>query len=359
MITLTAKIDLVSGGNIDSFSPSANMVGNNISSSVPIGSKKDAKRPFILGSSRLDGKSTFASSVDYFIGSQLSDENGVFLSPYTMLVGGEGLSSLNIAFDEANGAYPKKVVVDGVEYSDDDPIYSFKFSDGNIHTIEISEWNKPNSPLIITGIYANINIDINRRNLLSMEAGVLEKADNGKPSFGIISNSGELSFRDTDGQVYDYITDEIINKNAKVEIFVNNTLANQKTKVAEFLSSAWNYEPQNRVVRVSLKDDLEQMQDIEINGLQYNPSAPFSNFRTMEDVYEYLYIQTISKDFKICKYEDLDSRTKEILSNTVVGHDFLSSGSLWRQWDKLGKVCMLYLYKTKDGVITCSYRNGG
>jgi hypothetical protein len=359
MITLTAKIDLVSGGNIDSFSPSANMVGNNISSIVPIGLKKDAKRPFILGSSRLDGKSTFASSVDYFIGSQLSDENGVFLSPYTMVVGGEGLSSLHVAFDEANGAYPKKVVVDGVEYSDDDAIYSFKFSDSSIHTIEIYEWNKPNSPLIITGIYANINIDINRRNLLSMEAGVLEKAESGKPSFGIISNSGELSFRDTDGQVYDYITDEIINKNAKVEIFVNNTLANQKTKVAEFLSSAWNYEPQNRVVRVSLKDDFEQMQDIEINGFNYNPTAPFSNFRTMADVYEYLYSQTRSKDFKIFKYEDLDGRTKEILSNTVVGHDFLSSGSLWRQWDKLCKVCMLYLYKTKDGVITCSYRNGG
>ena len=76
MITLTAKINLLSGDNKALSLGSDNLSGNNISSNLSgiVGVKKNGRNPFIIGASKLGDGSTFSDGVDYFIGDKLSDE---------------------------------------------------------------------------------------------------------------------------------------------------------------------------------------------------------------------------------------------------------------------------------------------
>ena len=80
MITLTAKINLLSGDNSKLQLGSDNLSGNNISRDLSkvVGVKKDGSNPFIIGASKLGDGSTFSNGVDYFIGDHLSNENGDF-----------------------------------------------------------------------------------------------------------------------------------------------------------------------------------------------------------------------------------------------------------------------------------------
>ena len=111
MITLTAKINILSGKNGALSVGSNNLSGNNISSDLDgiLGEKKANKNPFIIGASKIGDGATFSDGVDYFIGNRLSDSNGDFSSYYSLDVSGENLSSLTLAFDKSNKRYPKNI----------------------------------------------------------------------------------------------------------------------------------------------------------------------------------------------------------------------------------------------------------
>ena len=240
MITLTAKIDLISGNNgtlsevtrIDGTPISG--WGNNISSSIPLGSKKTAKSPFIIGGSILDGSSTFSDGVDYFIGNQLSLGDGNFYFYYNIVVKGKNITSLTIAFDEQNRKHPKKIEIDGVDYADDDAIFTVTLPSANEHTIRIDNWNAPNSPLVITGIYVDVSLDIDYRSIVGLERSIFDRADYKKPSYGIVSNGGNLEFVDKDGEIADYAEQLLLKSDLGVFVYLNNTLSKTQEKIAEF-----------------------------------------------------------------------------------------------------------------------------
>ncbi len=355
MITLTATIDVLSGeGTLTD--ATSNLSGNNISSNLSaiLGTRKRVSSPFIIGSSKLDDGSTFSDGVDYFIGSELSDDNGNFQSQYEIIISGTNISSITIAFDEINKSYPNSIIVDGETHYDDDPIYTIMLSESNTHTIVINNWNKANNPLIITGMYVDISVTIDRNNILSIEREENDRSDLTLPSFGIISNRGNISFNDTNGEIRDYSELQLLKQGLTVKIYLNNTLKNINNKIGEYITNIWDYDNYNRQVSVSIMDSLEEWQDINISALEYYPNI--SKSKTGEDIYRYLWELTPAK-YKMLQFGDLDNNTKTFLQKIRIVYPIINSGSLWSGWQKFCEAFQCHIYN-ENGKTICKY-NGG
>ena len=363
MITLTAKINLLSGDNSALSLGSDNLSGNNISSNLGsvVGVKKNGSNPFIIGASKLGDGSTFSNGVDYFIGNELSDDNGNFKNGYSITINDNSgkLSNLTIAFDVVNNRYPKRIIIDDMQYIDNDPIFVMdNLLSGYSHKIEIYDWNSPNYPLVITGIYAEISIEIDRRNLISISRSIFDRSDLKLPSWGIISNTGNIEFNDINGEIREYAEELLLKSGLKCEIKLNNTLVeNASQTIGLFETDEWNYDNDNRVVSVSLKDDLEEWQNINVAEISYDPRKQES--KPFKWLYEHLWdITTANGNYTMLAFDALGNDTRNVLETNYIKYPLLKSCSLWTAWQKLCEVCQLHIYKNNYGVIVCRY-NGG
>ena len=365
MITLTAKINFLPAISEATLHLISAFEGNNISSDIEsvFESKKSAKSPFIIGASKLGDSSTFSEKVDYFIGKTFSDKNGNFANSYEFMLRG-GLSSIShitIAFDTVNNRHPKSIIINGVEYADDDAIFTIPLPYSINQTVTISNWNTPNSPLVISGIYTEVTINIDKHNMVILNRSLFDRPNTKLPEYGIISNSGSVDFKDLNGEIQDYLINSSKIKNLDIEITLKNTLNKKSEKVGLFKTRNWNYDSDNRSVSVSLKDDLEEWQDISVGGLDYDPRNSYQYIADgkMSSLYKWLQQPAITPTkYQMLPFNELDNQTQSILENTVLQYPMLKNGSLWEQWRKLCEVCGLYIYKNNQGKTTCSYNLG-
>lgn len=362
MITLTARIELLKSsdkGGENGTLQSVSLFSNDLSTSNAsadidsvFGSKKAIRKPFVFGKSVLGGGDKYYGQLDYFMGGQLSDKNGDFENPYTITINGTDINAITLTFDDVNGAYPKSIVVDGKPYIDDDPNWTIVLQKANTHTFIISNWNKPNSPFIISGIFIDLNIDIDRRNIQSIERSIFDRADISMPSFGIISNTGSIDFIDFNGEFKDYAEQQILKSGLNVTIFLNDTLTKVSEVIGVLKTADWNYDSYNRTVSVSLKDNLEEWQEIPFEGYRYTGES-----KTPYEIFEYLK----SKTPNTYEFAPLDKITDFVLKNDSFTFEYpnIKSGSLWSAWNTFCEAMGLYIYMDKNMVIckTIIYRD--
>jgi hypothetical protein len=315
----------------------------------------------------LGGKDTFQkfnNDVRYFIGSQLSGDDLTFKNEYVIGVYISNVDAFTIAFDEVNGRHPNSIRIGDTTYYVDDALFTVAgLSYQGFKTyvpIYISNWNTPNSPLVISGIYVNLSINVNKTNIISIDASLFSKSDIKKPSYGIYSSSGNISFKDIDGEIADYAEQRLLTSNSKVELFLENTLANCSQKVAEFYTAEWQYDALTKEANVTMKDELEEWQDINVEGFIYDPRTPFKTIRngSFRYLYDWLHKATPSK-YRMISYNELDESTRNVLSNTKISYPYLKEASLWNQWQKVCEVCKSYIYKDNQGKTIFKYLNGG
>ncbi len=357
MIKITATINIgENGGTLNTVTSS--QAGINVSSTLNevIGKNEQIQRPFILGRSRLGGGDCFTKKANFYIGRIASDSNGNFSSNYVIEVSGSDITLLTITFNKQKGEYPRSILIDGESYYDDDPTWTIPLTSADTHTITISNWNKPNSPFVISSVYTNLSIELDDTNLLDFERTIMDRSDVKRPSFGIISNTGSLSFIDKDGEVKDYIAQQIISSQNVISAYLVNTETNAREQIAYFNTEQWSYNNSQSLVNVSLKDDLEEWQDINVPAVEYTPTV--STPKTAEWFYKYLwqFMQDSGlQKYKMLSFDELDSETKAVLSSTTIQYPLLESASLWAQWDKLCQLCFLHIYKRNDGRTVCKY----
>lgn len=201
-------------------------------------------------------------------------------------------------------------------------------------------------------------IEVDRRNMLSIDRSIFDRSDLKLPSFGIISNTGNIEFNDNDGRVLQYAESLKLQAGQKCELWLNNTLVEGASeRIGLFETDQWNYDNDSRVVSVSIKDDLEEWQEIDVQGINYDPRN--TEPKSFSWLYEYLWgITTANGNYDMLSISELDLETQEVLLKTYIQYPFLESGKLWQQWTKLCQVCQLHIYKNSDGRIVCRY-NGG
>lgn len=366
MITLTAKINLLSGDISASAIKQTNLSGNNISCDLGgvVGVKRDGSNPFIFGVSKFGDGSVFSGAVDYFISNQLSDENGNFYPVPFITFNPLGVKSLSFDFDKINRRHPNSIELLGgnatIVEKDDDPLFTITNIDPTTeYTVQFPNWNTPNAPLVITGIYTRIELNIDRRNMISIECNTADRADFKLPSFGIISNTARIEFIDSDGQIADYADKLLLVEGLPCEITLENTLVDGAVEtLGKYETAEWQYDNDSRTVSVSLKDDLEEWQEINVEGINYDPRKPQA--QPLSWFYQYLWERTdkrIKGNYTMLSLDELDQDTRTLLNSVYVPYPLLESGTLWQQWDKLCVVAQAHIY-SKNGTVIFKY-NGG
>lgn len=278
-------------------------------------------------------------------------------------------NELQFRFD--NARYAPTVKIDGVTYevlpqiADDAQsvaYYYVKIPALQNHTIVFEEWNAPYSAFVLSGIMAMFAYkpEISRRSLISFNREVFDRDNAERLSYGVISCGGSLKFNDYDG-TYKALAERLaLNSNVTFTAFLVNTLSKKKREIISYMKCAnWNYDNQSRSVSVTLKDDLEEWQDIQVEGFSYDPRNPSKVLpnKSMADLYKWLHKKTPSKYYML-SYDQLDGTTKGILSSTTIPYPLLESGNLWAQWNKLCVACALHIYKNSRGDTVCAYTDG-
>lgn len=357
MITIKARINLSeNGGTIQS--ATSNNDGSKLSSSIAstVGkvNKPQIVNPFFFGLSRFSEIAynyiAKGAKAPYFIGSQVSDSNGDFATNYTFTVSGSNIENFIITFDNTNNAYPNSITVDGKTFVDDDAVWEIVVDKANTHTITIGNWNKPNSPLIITSIYADVNIEIDRTNLLSFESDISEKSTVQNPTYGIISNSSNISFNDLTEGVLDLITKKLLHSGIATTVYLDNDIQNKQEQICFMYIQSLDYDSDNRQVNLSLKDNLEKWQDVSVEAIPYDFENPVP--RTGLWFFNRLYTLTRKIGYT---FEDIDDDTSNALSSVVVQYPLLEAGSLWDEWNKLCELCLLNIYVNNDGNVVVKH----
>lgn len=357
MITLTATIQLGKNniGEIDT--ASVDIKKNNISSLITsvLDIKAKGSNPFILGASKLEGNATFEQEVPYYIGSEVADENGNFANEYTIIVSGKDIMGLSIVFDDYNNQYAPTINVDGQNYSNNSSNFIVALTTNDTHTIVIKNWNKANYPLRIQGIFASLTLKIDNKNLIAINSQLMTRSEIDIPSWGIISNTGNIEFSDFQNYVQEYIEKDLLKQNLSCIIYLNNTSSGLSQQVSHKYTDKWNYDNDNKVVNVTIKDDLEEWQEILIDGISYDPYN--TKAKSFAELYNILLKLTPEK-FNMMSLLQLDYYTLNILMKTYCKFPLLNAGNLWNAWSKLCEVCQLYIYKNASNQTVCSYRYG-
>ena len=203
-------------------------------------------------------------------------------------------------------------------------------------------------------------IELDRRNMISLEVRETDRGDFSMPNYGIVSNGGSAEFNDKDGSVLQYAERGDLVEKMPVEIFIKDTIKKTEIVVGTLFTEKWNYDNNIRVVSVSLKDNLEEWQDIQVGGIDYDPRSPYKYLPngSFADIYKWLHKRTPSK-YGMVSYNELSEETKSVLEKTKLGYPFLDSSNLWRQWSKVCTACALYIHKNREGKTVCEHRIGG
>lgn len=195
---------------------------------------------------------------------------------------------------------------------------------------------------------------VNRKNIISLSTSLYDRGDFKLPSFGIIANKGEVEFNDYDGLVLSLIQSGVMNYSRvwSCNIYIENTLIkNSARRIGAFDAVAWDYDDENKTVKVELKDDLEEWQNITVGEIPYNARNPQE--QTLKWFYDKLYAIT-DKHYNMQPFEALTEKTKEVLNKTVIKYPLLYSGSLWASWQKVCEVGQLHIYKD-NGTVKCRF----
>lgn len=182
-------------------------------------------------------------------------------------------------------------------------------------------------------------IVLNQRNSISVDFKLNSVSDVEEPSFGIISNSGTVSFNDYDGKVLEYAEQGELVDGLQISIYMQNTLVSGKRElIARYTTTDWDYDNDSKQVSCTIKDVLEELQKIQFAGLNYIWQP-----ETFADAYKRLCTLTPSK-FGFVAYDDLDDRTKSKLSSSQSDYFYIESGSLWNAWDKFANALFCSIY---------------
>ena len=197
---------------------------------------------------------------------------------------------------------------------------------------------------------------VDNKNLLSLEMSIEDRADVELPSWGVISNSGNVSFIDAYGDIKTLANQNMLKSGMNVTIRLKNTVSNFEEIILGFSTSDWNYDTENKKVYVSFKDGIEEWQEIIFEEIIYDFSGIERNFAWL---YNLLYDATTSNPkYKMKKFDELDEMTRERLSKLYLQYPFVEQGNLWSQWVKFCEATQTHIFKGKDGIITCRYLGG-
>lgn len=199
------------------------------------------------------------------------------------------------------------------------------------------------------------NIVIDSRNAISMERNIQDRSDFKLPSFGIISNSGNLKFIDTDGTIRNLAEFKQLKDGMPAKIELVDTVSGVSSVVGTMLTRDWNYDVNNKQVSVKLHDGLAEWQNIQIPKDYYSHTSNTPIYAHI--IYDKLH-SYVPSSYNMMRYNDLDPQTKDRIISRNVFPLFYDVSTLWGIWNEFCKFLQLHIYVNSVGQTVCMY-NGG
>ena len=351
MIKLEARIKLFDSddGTVNSaqFNNNNNISYNSTANSSLgqiVGKEVKQTRPFLLDNTPLVGGEdheipktsdmyVLADRVNYFIGSLVSGEDGTFPggASYSITINGADFNGITIVFDKDDEVWPTEITVNGESYTNDDPTFTVGGLGGvDSLDVTITQLNKPNKGLIVTGVYVDITIVVDEKSLNSFTYSLYDREYNGEPSYGVVSNSGVLSFVDSTGEILDYIQMKIILKDSQVEIYAINTITKKRELFVKGIVGEVSYDNDNFVVEVTIRDIIERLQTTNFN-------LPFAESIGIETI-----ITQINDVMPSNITVKFDAETASNIQDMIDGgikNVYFDTGSVW---DFLQNLCITF-----------------
>ena len=355
MIKLEARIKLFDSNdgtvNNAQFNNNNNISWNvfaaNSSFGQIVGKEVKQTRPFLLANTPLVGGEDYeipknsdmyvlADRVNYFIGSLVSGADGTFPNgaSYAITINGADFNAITIVFDKDDEVWPTEVVINGESYTNDDPTFTVGGL-GSVDSLDvtITQLNKPNKGLIVTGIYVDTTIVVDEKNLDSFTYSIYDRDSNDEPSYGIVSNSGTLSFIDGTGEILDLLQINAIKGESTVTIDVVNTLTSKKELFVKCVTDKWQYDNDNFVVTVTLKDIIERLQQI-------NFILPFTTSISIDNIVER--INTVMPNNMTLVFDESTKDEIDSMLNSNLNNVYYDAGSVW---DVIQNLCVTFNLK--------------
>ena len=340
MVELFARIGF---GNV--LEATSNIVPSNISNvssgiETVINHNSNGGNPFMLGISRFNEKKQFsAETLDYYISADVCNSEGYFNEEHTLTltVSSEGFAILT--FDLINKEYPYEIKVDDTTYYLDSPILLLPFSVGSLtKEIKIIRWNKPNKPIVIQGIstYFDIQSSMIRQCNLSNQ----DRTNAEYPSWGIISNTGNLQIVDT-YNVISKIRDAQRLYNCAIEFFIKTSYTQRR--IGKYYITDFQ-EGNIQDITLFFGDILQSWQKIQVN-----PIVPFgySAYTIAVAIKEHLgEILDIDYIIDLC----YDYETEKHLGKIKTPIFYYEKGSLWNVMQKICEATACYISCDTNGV---------
>ena len=310
-----------------------------------VGKEVKQTKPFLLDNTPLVGGEDYeipktsdmyvlADRVNYFIGSLVSGADGTFPNgaSYSITINGADFNAITIVFDKDDEVWPTEITVNGESYTNDDPTFTVGGLGGTVDRLEvtISKLNKPNKGLIVTGIYVDITIVVDEKTLDSFTYSLYDRASNDEPSYGVISNSGVLSFVDSTGEILDYIQMKIILKDSQVEIYAINTITQKKELFVKGIIGEVSYDNDNFVVEVTIRDIIEKLQTTNFN-------LPFAESIGIETIITQ--INDVMPSNITVKFDAETASNIQNMLDSGIKNVYFDTGSLW---DFLQNLCTTF-----------------
>lgn len=310
---------------------------------------KSSRNPFIIGGSKLDGRSTFSKGEKFFIGNTLSkidEETGEIafnnrdvLNKYDLVIRFRHNSTkvgAYFIFDSVNNEFPSKIKLE-MRTSSSEIIatkicditssmtwVNFYFEDsnyiGNAYLyVTVLDWNKENRPVRIEAVFITPIIEVNKSSLQSLERNLSSSSSCTEPSYGVISNNAQLTVFDIDGRIKSLIEDGMLSSALPVEINLVDTLSGVSEPVLKYVASEFSYDNNNLTFSVSMTDGLEAFQDEDIGYIAVDKNTSLA--------------QTIQE---FVPYSVAKTSIDEELYNIYSSKDYVYSGTIW---DNLNQLC--------------------
>lgn len=202
------------------------------------------------------------------------------------------------------------------------------------------------------GETVDVEAVFDRRNLLSLESEIRDRSDIKLPSWGIFSNGGNLSFKDINSRFLGYANAGLLKSGIKVEIFLNDTISKRKEIVGTYYTADWEYDNDSRSVSVSLKDNLEKIQEKNISFFIKEKKSEFYGI----DIYKELIEETKRNGIEFS--ENLPKDLEDILYRTKIKFPYLKKSSIWSLWEIFCEAFGCFLYLNENGLASITYDFG-
>ena len=261
----------------------------------------------------------------------------------TLEVVGKYIDSIIVYGDKTANQFPTKAYRDGdpndIIYSDD-PVWAIKFDQQSTsHTITFLEWNRANYNACITYIAELKNeLTLDKSWIKSVESLSQSTGQPREIYYGVVPSSGSVELLDINGELYDMVSDGLINNsNIPLECSINNG------KFASQMSTDTDYN-QDKILQVQLSDELNKLDSLYYPGYKKTTES--------KSLYD-LVVDVLNKfnnkyDIDFIDSYVIEDSIKEHLKSIVYITPYISYNTYKEVFDNICNLAQLQMFWHKD-----------